>query len=34
LTIKIFDDYVVCPRSGGKIKVDGYLGYLLCPDII
>ena len=32
LTIKIFDDYVVCPRSGGKIKVDGYLGYLLCPD--
>ena len=32
LTIKIFDDYVVCPRSGGKIKVEGYEGYLLCPD--
>ena len=32
LTIKIFDDYVVCPRQGGKIKVEGYKGYLLCPD--
>ena len=32
LTLKINDDYVVCPRSGGKIKVDGYEGYLLCPD--
>ena len=32
LTIKIFDDYIVCPRAGGKIKVKGYLGYLLCPD--
>ena len=32
LTIKIFDDYIVCPRAGGKIKVDGYLGDLYCPD--
>ena len=32
LTIKIFDNYVVCPRSGGKITVEGYDGYLLCPD--
>ena len=32
LTLKIFDDYIVCPRAGGKIKVDGYYGYLLCPD--
>ena len=32
LTIKIFDDYIVCPQAGGKIKVDGYYGYLLCPD--
>ena len=32
LTIRIFDDYIVCPRAGGKIKVDGYEGYLLCPD--
>ena len=32
LTIKIFDDYIVCPRAGGKIKAEGYLGYLLCPD--
>ena len=32
LTIKIFDDYIVCPRAGGKIYVKGYMGYLLCPD--
>ena len=32
LTLKIFDDYIVCPRAGGKIQVEGYEGYLLCPD--
>ena len=32
LTLKIFEDYIVCPRAGGKIKVEGYNGYLLCPD--
>ena len=32
LTLKIFDDYIVCPRAGGKISVEGYNGYLLCPD--
>ena len=32
LTVKIFRDYVVCPRAGGKVKVEGYGGYLLCPD--
>ena len=32
LTLKIFEDYIVCPRAGGKIKVEGYKGYLLCPD--
>ena len=32
LTVKIFDDYIVCPRAGGKIEVEGYLGYLMCPD--
>ena len=32
LTIKIKDDYIVCPRAGGKIEVDGYSGYFLCPD--
>ena len=32
LTIKIFTDYIVCPRAGGKIYVNGYYGYLLCPD--
>ena len=32
LTIKINDDYIVCPREGGKINVNEYEGYLLCPD--
>ena len=32
LTIKIFNDYIVCPRAGGTIHVVGYNGYLLCPD--
>ena len=32
LTVKIFEDYIVCPRAGGKVKVLGYEGYLLCPD--
>ena len=32
LTIKINNDYIVCPREGGKIKLQNYDGYLLCPD--
>ena len=32
LTIKINEDYIICPREGGKIEVDGYKGYFLCPD--
>ena len=32
LTIKIKDDYFVCPRAGGKIEVEGYSGYFLCAD--
>ena len=32
LTIKINEDYAVCPRSGGKINLTNYDGYLLCPD--
>ena len=32
LTIKIFNDYIVCPRGGGKISATNYDGYLLCPD--
>ena len=32
LTIKIKDDYFVCPRAGGKIIVEGYKGYFLCAD--
>ena len=32
LTVKIHDNYIVCPRSGGKIKIDEYEGFFLCPD--
>ena len=32
LTIKIFDDYFVCPRQGGKLSVEGYRGVFFCPD--
>ena len=35
LTIKIGDEYVVCPRQGGPIQLDSssaYSGYLICPD--
>ena len=32
LTIKVLKDYIVCPRSGGQIKVENYEGFLLCPD--
>ena len=33
LTIKIKDQYVVCPRKGGKVAINGsFKGYLYCPD--
>ena len=33
LTIQIYNQFVVCPRSGGKVQVNGtYEGYLFCPD--
>ena len=32
LTIQIKNDYIVCPRAGGKIKATNFDGYLLCPD--
>ena len=32
LTVKINNDYIVCPREGGKIQLDEYDGYFLCPD--
>ena len=32
LTIKIGENYIVCPREGGQIKAKGFNGYLLCPD--
>ena len=32
MTVKINDDYIVCPRAGGKIEVEGYKGFFLCPD--
>ena len=32
LTIKIGNNYIVCPRSGGKIQPEGFNYYILCPD--
>ena len=33
LTIKIKDQYVVCPKKGGKVEINGdFQGYLYCPD--
>ena len=32
LTVKVHENYIVCPRAGGKIVLDEYGGYLLCPD--
>ena len=37
LTIEIGEEYIVCPRKGGMIKIENkrytnYEGYLFCPD--
>ena len=32
LTIKVGDNYFVCPREGGKIDGVKFAGFLLCPD--
>ena len=33
LTIQIYDEFIVCPREGGKVQLSGkYSGYILCPD--
>ena len=37
LTIQLKDEYIVCPRKGGMIKIENkgytkYVGYLFCPD--
>ena len=32
LTIQINNDYVVCPRTGGNVVVQGYEGKIHCPD--
>ena len=32
LTIKIKNKYIVCPRAGGNVEVEGFDGYLNCPD--
>ena len=33
LTIQIYDQFVICPREGGKVELSGkYKGYLICPD--
>ena len=32
LTIKLKDNYIVCPRNGGKVTAENFKGFLLCPD--
>ena len=32
LTILIYDQYIVCPKQGGNVEVEGYTGKLHCPD--
>ena len=33
LSIKINEQYIVCPRQGGKVEVNGdFQGYIYCPD--
>ena len=32
LTIQVGEDYLVCPKEGGKIESENYNGYILCPD--
>ena len=32
LTIQVGEDYLVCPREGGRIRGKDFDGYLLCPD--
>ena len=33
LTIQINDQYIVCPRQGGKVSISkNYEGYIYCPD--
>ena len=30
--MKIHDNYIICPRRGGKIEAIGFGGFFLCPD--
>ena len=30
--IRVWDEIVECPFTGGKVRVDGMTGYLYCPD--
>ena len=32
LTVLINDQYIVCPKQGGNVEVEGYSGKLHCPD--
>ena len=32
LTVLIYNQYVVCPREGGNVELDGFTGKLHCPD--
>ena len=32
LTVEVKNNFIVCPRSGGKVSALNFYGYLLCPD--
>ena len=32
LTVLIYNQYIVCPRQGGNVELEGYNGKLHCPD--
>jgi len=32
LTVLIYNQYIVCPRKGGNVEIDGFTGKLHCPD--
>ena len=32
LTIQVNDDFIVCPRKGGNVKMKQYDGFIHCPD--
>ena len=32
LTIQINDDFIICPKKGGNVIMEGYDGFIHCPD--